>query len=254
MENKISLLVNSLNEFENLKKNIIPLVSYFDEVIIIDMESNDGSRELFENIDNANFIEVAKMGYVEPARKVGIDACKNDYIFILDADEYPSKKIIEELVNFQSAKGESSFDGAITGGVLIPRLNRMFEKEIVWGKFAPDNDRQLRFFKRDSVLVSDVIHAGLRFRDEISSIKTLSFDEGYYLYHYHSSTAFEFISRLVRYSEFEGFRDKGDKSFNVKKAIKAFLREYIAERGCLHGKVGFALAYILSLRAFLKGS
>jgi glycosyltransferase involved in cell wall biosynthesis len=70
------------------------------------MESNDGSRELFENIDNANFIEVAKMGYVEPARKVGIDACKNDYIFILDADEYPSKKIIEELVNFQSAKGK----------------------------------------------------------------------------------------------------------------------------------------------------
>lgn len=254
MGNKISLLVNSLNEFENLKNNIIPLVNYFDEVIIIDMTSNDGSRELFENIENAKFIEVAKMGYVEPARKIGIDACKNDYIFILDADEYPSKKIMEEIVKFQSAKGQSGFEGAITGGVLIPRLNRMFEKDIIWGKFAPENDRQLRFFKRDSVLVSDVIHAGLRFRNDVSCVTTLSFNEGYYLYHYHSTTALEFISRLVRYSEFEGFKDKGDKSFNVKKAIKAFLREYIVERGCLHGRVGFALAYILSLRAFLKGS
>ncbi|WP_234419477.1 glycosyltransferase family 2 protein [Lelliottia sp. WB101] len=254
MENKISLLVNSLNEIDNLRRNIIPLVDIFDEVIIVDMKSNDGSRELFENIENTKFIEIDKMGYVEPARKTGIDACKNDYIFILDADESPSKKIISELRKFQSGKGLSGFDDVLNSGLLIPRLNRMFEKDIVWGKFSPENDRQLRFFRRDTVVVSDVIHAGLRFRDDISNVKTLSFKKGYYLYHYHSTTALEFISRLVRYSEFEGFIDSGEQSFNVKKALKAFSREYIIEGGFMHGRVGFALAYILSLRAFLKGS
>lgn len=254
IEKKISLLVNSLNEFYNLKKNILPLVGVFDEVIIVDMKSNDGSRELFEGIENVKFIEIDKMGYVEPARKIGIDNCKYDYIFILDADESPSEKIIIEVKKFQSAKEDSRLDCISTTGLFIPRLNRMFEKDIIWGKFSPANDRQLRFFKRDTVLVTDVIHAGIRFCDSISNIKTLSFEEGYYLYHYHSTTALEFISRLVRYSEFEGFVDKGVRSFNVKGAVKAFLREYIFERGFMHGKVGFALAYILSLRAFLKGS
>lgn len=253
MQNKISLLVNSLNEFANLKKNIIPLVDFFDEVIIVDMKSDDGSRELFESIKNAKFIEIDKMGYVEPARKIGIDACKNEFIFILDADEYPSEKIISDIRKFQTAKEPCGLNSALTGGLLIPRLNRMFGKDILWGKFSPENDRQLRFFKRDSVLVSDVIHAGLQFQTNISKIETLSFKDDYYLYHYHSSTALEFISRLVRYSEFEKITGEGEKSFNVKGSVKAFLREYIVEGGFMHGKVGFALAYILSLRAFLKG-
>lgn len=163
MVNKISLLVNSLNEFDNLKKNIIPIVDVFDEVVIVDMESNDGSRELFQNIENAKFIEIEKMGYVEPARKAGIDACKNDFIFILDADESPSEKIISEMTKFQSAKDKSGFDDVKTSGVFIPRLNRMFDRDIMWGKFSPENDRQLRFFKKDTVIVTDVIHSGLKF-------------------------------------------------------------------------------------------
>ncbi|WP_288820684.1 glycosyltransferase family 2 protein [uncultured Leclercia sp.] len=253
MVNKISLLVNSLNEFDNLKKNIIPIVDVFDEVVIVDMESNDGSRELFQNIENAKFIEIEKMGYVEPARKAGIDACKNDFIFILDADESPSEKIISEMIKFQSAKDKSGFDDVKTSGVFIPRLNRMFDRDIMWGKFSPENDRQLRFFKKDTVIVTDVIHSGLKFGKHVKDVRTLPFNEGYYLYHYHSNSALEFISRLVRYAEFESSSNKGENSFNVKGAVKAFIREYFAERGFKHGKVGFALAYILSLRAFLKG-
>lgn len=33
------------------------------------------------------------MGYVEPARKIGINSCKYDYVFILDADEILSEKL-----------------------------------------------------------------------------------------------------------------------------------------------------------------
>lgn len=252
MEKSISLLVNCLNEYENLLRHIVPITSYFDEVIVVDMQSNDGTRELIKRIDNAIFIEIERMGYVEPARKIGIEACTSDYIFILDADEVPSDALMSEITKFRKGDIKTVLCHSIEGGLMIPRLNSMLGEDILWGKFSPTNDKQLRFFKKNTVLISDVIHSGLAFKGHLK-IETLPFEKGFYLYHHHSSTALEFISRLVRYCEYEKKQGTGKESFNVGMAIKSFIKEYIVEKGFLHGKVGFALAYILSLRAFLKG-
>ncbi|EEQ8254400.1 glycosyltransferase family 2 protein [Escherichia coli] len=252
MENKVSLLVNCLNEVNNLKNNIIPLAHHFDEVVIVDMQSNDGSAELIKKLDNSRFIEIEKMGYVEPARKIGINSCKYDYVFILDADEILSEKIILEINRFR--KGEKTeFIGLVDiKGLMIPRYNSMFSQDITWGKFAPENDKQLRFFKKGTVEISSKIHSGINFKCNMEVV-TLPFSSGYYIYHFHSATALEFIGRVVRYAEYENTKQPGKNSFNVTNAIKAFVKEYILSGGYKHGKTGFALAYILSLREFLKG-
>ncbi|EDU61614.1 glycosyltransferase [Providencia stuartii] len=253
MNNKVSLLVNCLNEVDNLKNNILPLVEHFDETIIVDMQSNDGSRELFQTIPLSKFIEINKLGYVEPARKLGIDSCSYEFIFILDADETLSEKILIELKKFRNGSS-SIFHDLLnkTSGIYIPRLNSMFHKDILWGKFSPQNDKQLRFFSKSTVDISDEIHHGIKFKKNIN-IRELQFSEGYYIYHYHSTSALQFITRIVRYSKYESNNREGIDSFNIKMAIRAFIREYIKNKGFMHGKVGFALAYILALREFLKG-
>lgn len=253
MNNNISLLVNTLNERENIDKNIVPIAHIFNEVIIVDMMSDDGSREMLSHVPNCTFIEIEKLGYVEPARKKGIDTCKNSWVFILDADESPSKKLLDDIKKFQQGTS-SGLDALREGnGLFIPRLNSMFGHDISWGKFSPYNDRQLRLFHKDSVVISDVIHNGLKFKEN-TAITILDFSLGYYIYHYHSTSALQFISRIVRYAEFENTNKSGNDSFNISGCIKAFLREYVKERGFKHGRVGFALAFILALREFLKGT
>lgn len=251
-DNKISLLVNTLNERDNILKNIIPLSAYFDELVIVDMCSDDDSRNIVNAISNARFIETDRKGYVEPARKLGIDSCRYNYVFILDADEVLSEKLLEVIKSFRSGNATCLDNVKKGGSVYFPRLNSMFGKDITWGKFSPDNDRQLRFFDKKGVIVSDVIHKGLAPAQQ-AMVDIIKFESKIYIYHHHSVSALQFISRLVRYAEFENNRKTGGDSFNISQAVKAFIKEFILEKGFLHGRIGFTLAYILALREFLKG-
>ncbi|AXU94488.1 glycosyl transferase family 2 [Erwinia persicina] len=251
-DNRISLLVNTLNERDNILKNIIPVSIYFDELVIVDMSSDDGSKDVVSDISNARFIETDKRGYVEPARKLGIDSCKYEYVFILDADEILSAKLLNVIKLFRSGN-ITCLENVKNGGCLyFPRLNSMFGRDITWGKFSPDHDRQLRFFNKKNVIVTDVIHKGLvPAPHAVADI--IKFESEKYIYHYHSTSALQFISRLVRYAEFENNKKTGEDSFSITPAVKAFIREFILAKGFLHGRIGFTLAYILALREFLKG-
>lgn len=240
---KISLLVNTLNEELNLENNIKPLASLFDEVVVVDMSSSDNTIAIANSF--AKVISVERMGYVEPARKCGIEACENKIIMILDADEIISDSLKKLITDIRT--GNVSLEGQV---VYIPRKNRMIGKDIEYGQFKADSDKQLRLFDKNCVEVTDEIHKGIKAKVKTTSLK---YNDGYYIYHYHSESAIEFVSRLVKYCEFEGRKQKGDKSFVILGTIKSFLREYFRFQGYRNGRHGFALAFILSIRTFLNG-
>lgn len=241
---KVSLLVNTLNEEHNLEKNIKPLASLFDEVVVVDMSSSDRTVEVARSFAD-KVLSVTRMGYVEPARKCGIDACSHSLVMILDADEFISEALKSLISDIRAEK--VSFDKQV---IYIPRKNRMIGKDIEYGQFKPDSDKQLRLFDKNSVTITDQIHKGIQANVDSKSLK---YSDGYFIYHYHSNTAIEFVSRLVKYCEFEGNQKQYEDSFTVSGCIKAFVREYFKYRGYRNGRHGFALAFILSIRTFLNG-
>lgn len=241
---KISLLVNTLNEELNLEKNIKPLAHLFDEVVVVDMSSSDRTFDVATSFAT-KVISVKRMGYVEPARKCGIEACENKIIMILDADEVISENLKKLLLDIRC--GNTSLDGQV---FYIPRKNCMIGKDIAYGQFKADSDKQLRLFDKNSVEVTDEIHKGIRAKVDARSLK---YKDGYYIYHYHSNTAIEFVSRLVKYCEFEGNKQKGSDSFSISGSLKAFIKEYFRYQGYRNGRHGFALAFILAIRTFLNG-
>lgn len=244
MMKTISLLVNTLNEEKNIENNIKPISKYFDEIIVVDMSSEDLTVEKAAEF-STKVISVPRMGYVEPARKKGIEECAGDYIFILDADETLSEVTLNWLTCLRS--GSVVFQHEC---YYIPRLNNMMGKDIYHGQFKPDSDKQLRLFTKESVIISEEIHKGILPKVNTCS---LNFSDGFYIYHYHSDSAIQFVERLVRYCFFEKNIGKGEKSFNIRGTIKSFFREYIRYNGFKNGRHGFALAFILALRTFING-
>ncbi|MFM5243867.1 glycosyltransferase family 2 protein [Aeromonas rivipollensis] len=241
---KVSLLVNTLNEELNLEKNIKPLSRIFDEIVVVDMSSDDNSVSV-ANTFATKVISVKRLGYVEPARKCGIDACSNRIVMILDADEVISDKMKQFIMNVRN--DEVNMIGNV---FFIPRKNRMIGKDIEYGQFKPDSDKQLRLFDKDCVLITDEIHKGIIPKNRTNS---LEYKNGFFIYHYHSDTAIEFVARLVKYCEFERAKKVGDDSFVVLSTIKSFVREYFKKQGYRNGRHGFAIAFILSIRTFING-
>lgn len=93
---KISIIIHSLNEEKNISDCINSAKLLTDEIILIDMESDDKTVEIAKNLKISVF-NFPKSNYVEPAREFGISKAKTDWILILDADERITKELAKEI-------------------------------------------------------------------------------------------------------------------------------------------------------------
>ena len=76
------------DEFENLKKNLSPLIDKFPEVIIVDTGSTDGTREYLDTLpNNVRVIDYEWRDDFSAARNQYIKAAGCRWIYWMDADE-----------------------------------------------------------------------------------------------------------------------------------------------------------------------
>ncbi|MBA3436329.1 MAG: glycosyltransferase, partial [Chloroflexi bacterium] len=83
---KISGIINTRNEAANIRYSVASLVSWCDEVIVMDQESDDGTAEI-ARAAGATVLSHPHTGFVEPARAAAVDSATGDWLMILDADE-----------------------------------------------------------------------------------------------------------------------------------------------------------------------
>ncbi len=82
---KISVLINTFNEERNIK-NCLESVSWADEIIIVDMYSDDKTVDIAKNYtDKIYYFE--RMGYADPARQFALKKATHEWVLIVDADE-----------------------------------------------------------------------------------------------------------------------------------------------------------------------
>ncbi|MEK7536308.1 MAG: glycosyltransferase family 2 protein [Patescibacteria group bacterium] len=232
---KISVVINTYNEEKKIGRCLASLKGFANEIIVVDMMSTDRTRELAKKY-NAKIFKHKKISYVEPARNFAIEKAKNDWVFILDADEeipeslkiYLKKEIKEPQAQFYR----------------IPRKNIIFSKWMRHSGWWPDMN--IRFFKKGSVIWNEVIHS-------VPMITGKGMDlpqkQEFAIKHRHYSSVEEYITRMNRYTTIQA-KELNKKGIEFKwrdiliKPASEFLRRYFAEEGYKDGLHGLTICLL----------
>ena len=117
----ISVVINTHNEAEKLKDCLESIRQLADEIIVVDMESNDESVAVAEKF-GAKVFEEKLVPYVELIRDKSVNKANSDWIIVLDPDERIPSNLAKELKKIVK---EDKFDA-----VNIPRKNIIFGRWI----------------------------------------------------------------------------------------------------------------------------
>lgn len=98
MQKAITVLIYTHNEEKNIIDCIMSAKLLSDNVILIDMESQDKTTQIAKE-HNVTVYNFPYSQYVEPARKFGIEQAKTDWVLILDADERITQELAKEIDN-----------------------------------------------------------------------------------------------------------------------------------------------------------
>jgi hypothetical protein len=184
----ITCVVPTRNEARNLPHAIASL-RWCDEVIVVDMESSDGTPELARSL-GANVLHVEYRPDFDMSRKVGLDAARAEWVLALDADEIvprPLAEAISELVR------GSQYDVA-----LIPRVNFKFGLQR-GGSLWPDYQRRL--YRKGAVEFVSAIHRYLEIKS--SRVKWFAPQGELALYHFNYSPLEQQLHKLNKYTSTE---------------------------------------------------
>lgn len=238
---KISLVVISYNEANNIERCLDSARSVVDEILVVDSFSEDQTRELAA-AKGAKVIQHAFAGYIEQ-RDYAIQKATFDGVLLLDADE----ALDEQLRNSIQTIRENWTHDCYT----MNRLSNLGNQWIHHGAWYPD--RKLRLLDRNYYEV-----AGTNPHDKLvpkpgATVKQLKGD----ILHYTNADFKERVETINRFSSIaaQAFYDKGKKGNWLRILFKPglrFLSEYFFKRGFLDGFYGFVIAKTSAQYVFLR--
>lgn len=239
---KVSAVIITFNEEQNIAA-AIESVHWADEVIVVDSESSDRTREIAAQ--RGARVIINKWPGFSKQKQFATEQATNDWVFSLDADERVTPKLANEI------KGIIK-ESPTHHGYYVPRLSVYMGREIKHSGWYPD--RQLRFFDRKKALWKDrLIHESV---EMMAGASTANLDNN--LLHYSVENAAHH-HRMIgeRYAPLaaQQMLSEGRTSSFLKTALAApaaFIRSYILKLGFLDGFAGFSIAMFASHHAFLK--
>ncbi|MFM9905262.1 MAG: glycosyltransferase family 2 protein [Pyrinomonadaceae bacterium] len=239
---KISAVIITFNEEEKIA-DAIKSVEWADEILVVDSESTDRTREVAERL-GARVI-VRKWPGFAAQKQFAVDNASNDRILSIDADERVSPALKEEIVRVMKSPD-------IADGYRIPRLTTYMGREIRHGGWYPD--WQLRFFDRRKGRWKDIaVHESV-LMDADATIRKLSGD----LLHYSIDSIAQHSGLIqTRYAPLsaETMKARGEITSAIKIAVLppvTFFRTYLLKAGFLDGLAGLVIAYFAAYNVFLK--
>ena len=232
---KVSVVINALNEEENLPKAIGSVRDFADEVIVVDMESSDATASVAKKM-GAKVYSHRNTGYVEPARNYAISKGKNDWIFILDADEILPKTLQKRLLSIIETSKNDYFR--------VPRKNIIFGKWIKHSRWWPDYN--IRFFKKGHVSWNEVIHAVPMTSGRGADIPA---KENFAIIHNNYPSLEVYLERMNRYTSIQAKTLILESyKFNwtdlIRKPLSEFLSRYFVGESYKDGLHGLALSFL----------
>ncbi len=239
MGKKLSVVIQTLNEEQNLERAIRSVRSWADEIVVCDMYSTDRTVSIAKNL-GARVVYFKNVGFVEPARNFAISRAREEWVLILDADEEIPSGLTDKIKEILSKPGGLDF-------VEIPRKNIIFGKWMKASMWWPDYN--VRLFKKNKVIWGRAIHS--KPQTNGNGVK-LPDQESFAVVHHNYQTVSQFLRRMDRYSDIQARElQKEGVIFRWKnlldKPLGEFLSRYFDKKGYLDGIHGLGLSLLQAL-------
>lgn len=236
---RISAVINTRNEVQNIRY-CLESVMWCDEIIVVDMESEDRTVEIVQEYTDKVFSHKKVLAF-DIARKFAVDQASGDWILLIDADELLPKTL--------SARLRVIADNDEADAVLIPFKNYLLGE---WNKYTgwwPDH--HCRFFKKTVMEFSEHVHAYQHLKDSAKKL-SLPAKEEYAINHFAYRDIQQFIEKLNRYTTIEAchlFSVK--KTFSYRKfftvGLGEFYSRYFRLKGYKDGPHGLFVSVMMGM-------
>jgi len=191
---RISAIIVGFNE-ANLLDDCLTGINFCDEIIYVDLGSEDGSIEIAER-HRADVRHHARVPFGEYIVAELYRETRNEWILFLDPDEYLDGPLVQEL-----KRGFGRVQQSKTVGVVSGRWQFYFKGKALrgtpWGGTRPR-----RFLAhRDRFVFTAEVHRGRTLRDGFD--ETLLVGEGI-IHHFWADSWRQLIAKHLRYLKAEG--------------------------------------------------
>lgn len=235
----LSVVVLTKNEEKRLQP-CLESVKWADEIIIVDDESTDKTKEIARQYTDRIFIR--KMEVEGRHRNWAYAQARNTWVLSLDADELATPELKEEIEKTLRAS-------PVENGFTIPRRNYIGDYWVRHGGWYPSP--QLKLFRKD------------KFRYEEASVHPRAFMDdpcGHLkgdIIHYSYRNLEDFWAKLNNQTtrEAQKWFDQG-KPMRLGRFLwrtyDRFMRAYIGRKGYKDGFLGFVIAFNAGLYQFIS--
>lgn len=269
---QLSVVLATRNEEVNIARCLDSVKGLADEIIVVDEQSSDRTREIAQKHGARVFVE-PHHDIFHITKEIALRKAKGDWILQLDADEVVTPELSDEIKNVmkmdyamikQREKDTSrkwrlfrhhqalieARDGKIgkeTGeivGFFIPRKNIFLGKPLIHAGVYPDG--VIRLVKNGKArFPQKSVHEQIELDGEVSWLEND-------LLHYDSPTLAKYLMRLNRYTSLKAVEldDKKEPKnawnflkFTVLYPISTFIKLYFRHLGFLDGVQGFLWSF-----------
>jgi glycosyltransferase involved in cell wall biosynthesis len=232
MEEKFPLSIVVLTKNEEARiAACLDSAKWADEIIVVDDESIDRTREIAAKYTDKIFIK--SMDIEGRHRNWAYAKAKNTWVFSLDADEIITDELRDEIRRVLKAERKEN-------GFTVPRRNYIGDYWVKYGGWYPSP--QLKLFKQDKFRYEEVAVHPRAFMDDPCG--HLHSD----LIHYSYRNLEDFLSKLNNQTTREA-RKWHDQNKPMRlgrflwRSMDRFLRTYIGRKGYRDGFIGFTVAF-----------
>ncbi len=226
---RLSIVILTFNSQRYLTK-VLNSTLFADEVVLIDSGSSDATLQIAQKFNNVKIIHQEWLGFGKQ-KQAGVEACSNNWVFILDSDEIITDELKDEILNLDFA----------CKAYFIPRLNYFFGKPIRHCGLYPD--ATLRLFDKNFARFSeDKVHEKVETKEKTAILNN-------HMLHFAYENIEEFITKQNRYSSLNSKNRIVKAIFNP---YWTFFKIYFLRLGFLEGWRGFVVAKLYAQYTFWK--
>ncbi|MFC1627003.1 glycosyltransferase family 2 protein [Patescibacteria group bacterium] len=241
MKIKLSVVLATYNEEQNIKTCLTSTKDLADEIIVVDGSSKDQTRSIAKKI-GAKVYKTTNKPIFHLNKQMAVDKATNKWILQLDADEQLTPELIKEIkIVIQDKKAKE--------GYYLPRKNWFLSRFLTKGGQYPDY--VIRLFKKGKGhFPCKSVHEQIEINGSIGYLKNP-------LIHYSDPNFKRYLARFNRYTSLDAQKLLKEKikpnlflglQYLIFRPIHWFLLTYFRHKGFVDGLPGFIFSLMSSLR------
>ncbi len=227
-----SVMILAKNEAANIAACIASCSAFADEVVVIDDFSTDDTKAIAEALPKTRVLQRALTGDFGAQQSFGIAACREDWVFMIDADERVTPALSREIEAIVKKPADRAY--------WVTRINHFAGQEVRHGPLSPD--RVLRLVPRAGTKVEGLVH-----QKTVVSVAQAQLSGTMKHYTYRNWEHYE--RKMVLYSTVgaQKYFESGKRAKPVFDVVMrpwlAFFKMYVLKRGFLDGTLGWMLCH-----------